>query len=274
MAVGESNYEQFSESWNGATWTIQAMPSPGSGQKYVLGVSCTAATACTAVGMFYNESAPINPPAWNMFAERWNGTKWTLQSIANPAEAKQTRLYGVSCYAANECTAVGSYETPTLYTGLIEHWNGTTWSQQELPAPAEGFGGEDLSAISCLSATSCTAAGEYVGNAPETEKGTLTDFYNGVEWTRQKTVNSGGSSENRLDSISCFINAAAIEEEECQAVGLSGTSVLAEGLSEEAVHVTRAALQAEHKEQREAEEKKNWPKKKRSRKRPSRASPR
>jgi hypothetical protein len=61
-------------------------------------------------------------------AERWNGTRWTIQPTPNPVAAFQITLDSVACPAHHSCTAVGDYgvagtggERVTL--GL--QWDGT-----------------------------------------------------------------------------------------------------------------------------------------------------
>ena len=67
------------------------------------GVSCSSAKACTAVGT-YGDGAREST-----LAERWNGTKWALQTTPNPSDAGASHLKGVSCSSATACTAVGPY---------------------------------------------------------------------------------------------------------------------------------------------------------------------
>ena len=41
----------LAEVWDGSTWTVQSTPNPtGATSGSLYGVSCTSATACTAVG--------------------------------------------------------------------------------------------------------------------------------------------------------------------------------------------------------------------------------
>ena len=42
------------------------------------GVSCASASACTATGYYYNGSV------YPTLAERWNGTKWSIEHTPNP----------------------------------------------------------------------------------------------------------------------------------------------------------------------------------------------
>ena len=110
MAVGDytANAEfdsaPLAEAWNGTAWSIQPTPGPRTRvPAESAGVSCPAATACTAV--------------WNTghrtIAAGWNGTSWTLQHTASPAGSTVHLLGSVSCAPAGGCTAVGDYATST-----------------------------------------------------------------------------------------------------------------------------------------------------------------
>ena len=104
VAVGHSGGGTLAEAWNGTAWTIEPTPNPtGAASSVLSGVSC-AATVCTAVGNYVNGSGNQMT-----LAEQWNGSAWTIQSTPNPTGATSSRLSGVSCTAANGCTAVGDY---------------------------------------------------------------------------------------------------------------------------------------------------------------------
>jgi hypothetical protein len=59
------------------------------------------------------------------FAERWNGTSWSIQHTPNPARGPGSinELDGVSCSSGIVCTAVGAYGTSKALT-LAERWHG------------------------------------------------------------------------------------------------------------------------------------------------------
>src|SRR5215467_13227659 len=84
-------------------WSIQHTPNP-TGASFVplQAVSCTSATACTAVGSSSTSTTTVT------LAERWNGTKWSIQHTPNPTGASFVPLKAVSCTSATACTAVGS----------------------------------------------------------------------------------------------------------------------------------------------------------------------
>jgi hypothetical protein len=93
-------------------------------------------------------------------AERWNGTSWKVQSTPN-AHAHTNQLDGVSCKAADACTAVGYYDTDAYRSiPLAEHWNGTSWKIQPTPRPADpGRFSTRPSGVACTAANGCTAVG-------------------------------------------------------------------------------------------------------------------
>jgi hypothetical protein len=143
----------LAERWDGTSWTIQTTPNPTTFGD-LNGVSCTSATACTAVG---SASGDAGRPPTTSLAERWDGTSWTIQTTPNPVGATSVSLSGVSCASATACTAVGSYENGHgSPVPLAERWDGTSWTIQTTPTPSSGGG---LNGVSCTSATACTAVG-------------------------------------------------------------------------------------------------------------------
>jgi hypothetical protein len=208
------NSRVLAERWNGRKWSILAVRVPrGSMSSSLLGVSCTSATACTAVGAYQTTESAELP-----LAEHWNGTRWSLQGMHHPARSPETQLFGVSCPSARRCTAVG-YQTNRSGTGLTlaEHWNGKKWSVQATPAVA-GSPFARFAGVSCSSSTSCTAAGWYTVSATNNDVLTLAEHWNGKKWSVQRTANVSTASDSLLDGISC--RSASV----CTAVGSYGLS--------------------------------------------------
>jgi len=120
-ASSSSGPGTVAERWNGARWAVQATTALA----FALpGVSCAAATACTAVGRspYRNGGYPVSA------ALGWDGARWGAQAVPNPARNAGTELSGVSCPSAAACFAVGdSYSTlgNRGYVTLAERWNGT-----------------------------------------------------------------------------------------------------------------------------------------------------
>jgi hypothetical protein len=189
-------------------------------------VSCTTASACTAVGQ--SNGMPV--------AERWNGTSWTVQTPPTPSGAVSAALYSVSCTTSAACTAVGysgNGSSPSIYgdAPLAESWNGSTWTLQTAPNPSQATSGT-LTGISCIAPDACTAVGGYDDqNTTPVSYGTLAEQLNASTWTIQPTPAPAGSAGSALSGVSCTTNSA------CTAVGyyndnaypeISGDAPLAE----------------------------------------------
>ena len=82
--------------------------------------TCASASACTAFGSSHDQQT---------FAERWNGTRWTIQPTPTAPSTLDLNEgeFGVSCPSASTCTAVGSYRLNSQGFNaetLAERWNG------------------------------------------------------------------------------------------------------------------------------------------------------
>jgi subtilisin family serine protease/streptogramin lyase len=191
-------------------WRLQSTPAvPGTTGTWLEAISCSSASACTAVG--FSEGTSGGP-----LAMRWNGSSWTNQSITKPSGSTSVELKAVSCPAANACTAVGSYTDSSNYRHtLAMRWNGTGWQKQSTPDPTgKGKLYPFLTGVSCVSSTSCTAVGHSVDQiAPGNESQmTLVMQWNGSNWNIQTSPNQG-AQWNWLKGVSCTA------AKTCRAVG-------------------------------------------------------
>jgi hypothetical protein len=97
----------LSERWNGKNWKPQQAATPsGVSTSGLSSVSCTSATACTAVGFAQHATT-------DAMAELWNGKKWATESIQPPPGSRSTQLGSLACNSAVACMAVGSYQDNT-----------------------------------------------------------------------------------------------------------------------------------------------------------------
>jgi hypothetical protein len=132
--------------------TIAAKAAAARAGRPLLAVSCSSARACTAVG--------------GVFAERWNGRRWSVQNIRAPAfsEPSFDFLAGVSCAGRRACIAVGSNRPPLSAnvnydsSVLAMVWDGGSWSNRS-PTVSQSRNGYLLS-VSCPSASDCIAVGQ------------------------------------------------------------------------------------------------------------------
>ncbi len=204
VAVGEHSSlhnrraKPLIESWNGRAWSITPSPYPTAVTNILQGVSCSSATACTAVG--YDESTTVDEP----LIESWNGSVWSVSPSPSPGNI-QNELRSVSCVTANFCMAVGFYETQGSGSNqpqtLTEVWDGTTWSI--VPSPDGSTGYNLLSSISCTGVNSCIATG-YDDNSVAFQ--TLIESWDGSSWSivpSPDQSNGGATANNFLEGVSC-----------------------------------------------------------------------
>jgi hypothetical protein len=174
----------LAEAWNGTSWVIQPTPHPQTTKGSPLvrlglsGVSCTSATACTAVGGYSDLGNNLT------LAEAWNGNTWAIEPTPNVSGAT---LSSVSCTSARACTAVGGLSDGTSFT-RVEVWNGETWAMKYGGVASSGeppfsdFAG--FLGLSCTSAATCVVVGS-------SSAGTLAEAWNGKTFNYEPTAADG-----------------------------------------------------------------------------------
>lgn len=200
--------QPLAAAWSGGAWTALSVPDPAGTQLASLAsVSCASATSCAAVGSFLSTELGGEVP----LAERWNGTSWSIQDVPTPAGVTNPALQSVSCPATNRCEAVGSYQTGGLpfFAPLAEAWNGTSWTIQATPTPANARAAT-LNSVSC--SPSSPAACLAVGTVHPQDGGdkALVLRWNGSTWTRQPGFSVKAATD--LYGVSCPTSA-------CKAIG-------------------------------------------------------
>jgi hypothetical protein len=178
-AVGNTATDTLAEIWNGVTWRVVPTPDPaGAAVSGLFGVSCTAPSACTAVGA----GGPDPFTTFGTVAERWNGTAWSIQPTPTSSDPSYF-LSRVSCTTINTCTAVGNTDSGLL----AERWDGTSWSVQPTPAPPGTDGnGDFLNSVTCSTPFACTAVGlafSHPGFGPQI----VAEGWDGKSWSVQAT---------------------------------------------------------------------------------------
>jgi hypothetical protein len=198
----------LAQRWNGANWTIQTTPNPTGSDSFLRGVSCTTASACSAVGQY---TAPGGATA--ALAEVWDGTTWTTQSTPNTPGANSS-LDSVSCTSPSACTAVGhSFGFFDTRVSLAERWDGTSWTIQSTPNPI-GSSFVYLRGVSCTTPSACTAVGFYTNSAGS--QVTLAEVWDGTGWMIQSTPNPAGPTFVGLSGVSCSAPSACTGAGESQ----------------------------------------------------------
>jgi hypothetical protein len=192
----------LAENWNGTAWSTQtAVNGTGARSNTLYAVSCTEASACSAVGSYETEVLTLHP------AEAWNGREWTLQASTNQAGSRANIFTSVSCSASTECRAGGSYTKIIGSASAAYRVASGRWSADNVPRPSN-----TLVDVSCVSATECAAAGseEKLGSGRVTAR---VERWNGREWRREELPLPREGS-HQLEAISC------VTASFCVAVGL------------------------------------------------------
>jgi len=130
--------------------------------------------------------------------------------VPSPTPGNYGALSGVSCSSARSCVAVGNYSngtgsaSSTLPRTLVESWNGTAWSVVPGPSPSVAY----LYGVSCASARSCKAVGDYA--ARSRLRRTLVESWNGTSWS----VMQGPSP-----SVAYLYGVSCVSAMSCKATG-------------------------------------------------------
>lgn len=204
--------------WNGTKWSVVPSPNPaGADGTNFVGVACTSAANCLAVGSYFAGSNG----GLRVLAARWNGTTWSLVSAPTPAHYRYAFLSRITCTSATNCWAVGGGGKPftsKVYRTLIEHWNGAAWSIVP-SSPVIDSQPAVLADVSCGASRECWAVGYWY--PPNGGISSLTERWNGSAWS---VVTTPSSRHGMLVADYCASTSA------CLAVGTKGTSSGARGL--------------------------------------------
>lgn len=189
---GYSDYRSLIERWNGSSWSIVDSPNPTPGDTHLAKVSCASSSLCFAVGY----EGPYVPHGHPLII-KWNGSLWSAVPTPNVNEASNALLRDVQCVTPSVCFAVGQYvPSQGNGSGLIERWNGSSWTA--VAGPHEGL----LVGVGCATASFCFASGiDYTFDGAHSVSLHLTELWDGSSW---RLVPSGShDGEYEVDSISC-----------------------------------------------------------------------
>ncbi len=188
---GMGGFEAMTEQSNGpGTWSLSGTSPLGNA---LTGVSCATATECVAVGYTLYWVLPGPTQQAEPLIGTWNGSTWVIAPISGTLSS----LSGVSCDGPSDCMAVGTTDFFGGGSGLIEHWDGSTWSVVSTPALTP------LNAVSCVSSSDCTA----VGSASEIA------HWDGTAWSVVPSPIPKRSKSSDLTGVSCT------SASNCMAVG-------------------------------------------------------
>ena len=212
---GGSGDQTLAEEWNGTNWTLKTAPS-GASANSLSGISCASApsSACIAVGDDTNSEGTND-----IISDAWNGTAWSSQKIPDGGIPTQA-LTAVSCTSSTDCEATGGFSDGVSFT---EGWDGTKWALQETEIQYEFYYApleSELNGVSCISSSSCTAAGGslyYTYETSFTGPDPWVETWDSSTWTSQY-LSLSPVVQMSLNGVSCYSASG------CTAVGFTSAS--------------------------------------------------
>ena len=199
------------EYFNGLRWTVVVAAAGEEGT--LTSVSCAGSTVCVATGEAFGA---LDTPT----AVRFDGASLTVISPPPPplpagVEGITDSLTGVSCASSIACTAVGSELIFWLNLNaggedgalpgtsdlpLAEHWNGSTWNAEPLPASLGWSTG--ASAVSCAAEGRCVAIDQTADTADQIAS------FNGSNWIAEPVTLQESHGSSALSALSCSTSTA------------------------------------------------------------------
>jgi hypothetical protein len=224
------------EQGNGSSWSIVSSPNPTGAQiSSLLSVSCVSTTDCWAVGLSYpvanngvtiglNSTGPI--AIAQTLTEHWNGQTWSVVSSPNVSPVLSDELISVTCVSTNDCWAVGAAEGMQTVQGLVEQWNGSSWTIVASPQTS-GNESNGLFGVACAGASSCWAVGySYLGSGASAKNfQTWVEKWNGSTWSTAASPNPGPDQVDALFAVTCT------SVQDCNAVGAYGNGPIYDTLA-------------------------------------------
>jgi hypothetical protein len=188
-AVGEGSSSGVIEHWNGTAWSMVTVPDPDFSPSNGNAISADSANDIWVVGSTFSAASDAIVPE----TLHYNGTTWTVVSVAQPNE-NTASLDAVTALSPTNVWAVGEdLGAGTAIGGntLIEHYNGTAWSI--VPSPTPGAD-PSLTGVAGRSASDVYAVGS---NLPSINRGAdqaMILRWNGTRWS----VDSSGAFPESL----------------------------------------------------------------------------
>jgi len=161
------------------------------------GVAAISDNNVWAVGVWMGPTA-IN----RTLTEHWNGSSWSVVPSPNVGSLDNT-LNAVSAVSSNDVWAVGFVigGTANEASGLIEHWNGSSWSI--VPKIPTNSTAPAINAMTARSANDIWVVGDsFPQNS--TVQTNLAWHWNGIKWSITSPAAFASNGQQSLDGVSAF----------------------------------------------------------------------
>lgn len=118
---------------------------------------------------------------------------------ANAPADQFAELTGVATLSVTNAWAVGDDDAGSQTSTLVQHWDGSTWTQVASPSPGGPYGSE-LKGVSAVGPASVWAVGTYQVESSAFKP--LIEHWNGRQWNVVAPPSFGQSQDVELDAVS------------------------------------------------------------------------
>jgi hypothetical protein len=181
--------------WDGTQWANVTLPNIAPWDNYLNGVSARASNDVWAVGQACTDNGC---PSSQTLIEHWNGAAWSIIPSQSPGSVHSI-LNAVSARAVNDAWAVGQTCADAgcaSARSLIEHWDGTAWTQSSSPNP--GTTDTHLNGVTAIAANDAWAVGSYTNDG--STYGNAVMHWDGTAW-RVVAAPNPGAVDNDLRAV-------------------------------------------------------------------------
>ena len=172
------------------TWDVVRSANPGDAPTTLLGVTAITSSEAWAVGGMGEPDAPTA-----VAIQRWDGTRWTAFEAPSPGTFLN-ELRAVDAAEPNDVWAVGRTSSGFGDDPLILHFDGTEWTQAELPEEIDGV----LNGVVAVSPADVWAVGS-VGDPAISLERALVLHWDGTAWADVEVGHAIGGGKSALVDI-------------------------------------------------------------------------
>ena len=172
------------------TWDVVRSGNPGEAATTLLGVTAVTSAEAWAVGGI---GEPEIPTA--VAIQRWNGERW-LPVPAPSVGTTLNELRAVDASEPNDVWAVGRTSSGSGEQPLVLHYDGTEWSDVELPSEIDGV----LNGVAAISPADVWAVGS-VGDPAASLERALVLHWDGTAWADVEMGRATGGGKSALVDV-------------------------------------------------------------------------
>jgi hypothetical protein len=184
------------------------------GQAGVAAISCADSADCSAGGSYASSLSSSGPPVLQVYVvnrtfHSWQNAK-EVPGSAGLNTGGSARITSVTCAAAGDCLAGGSYTQTSgqRQAFVVSETNGTWGTAEKVPGTAalnRGHPGATVTSASCTAPGDCLVGGRYTDSSGNGQAFVVSET-NGTWGTAQEVrgtaaLNAGGYA--LVDSVSC-----------------------------------------------------------------------